>query len=88
MKRRSVNLEIGDLVMEYLRKERFLVGTYNKQKLNKIGPSKILRNFSSNAYETKISCGVGISPIFNVADLYPFKEIEDVSADEPISDEY
>jgi hypothetical protein len=86
MKRRPVDFEVGDLVMAYLRKERFLVGTYNKLKLKKIGPCKILRKFSSNAYEIELPSGVGISPIFNVAYLYPFKETEDVSVDEPVSD--
>ena len=34
--------------------------------------AKILRNFSSNAYEIELPKDVGISPIFNIPDLYPY----------------
>jgi hypothetical protein len=50
-KRISMNFEVGYLVMVYLRKERFPIGTYNKLNLNKIAPCIILRKFSSNEYE-------------------------------------
>jgi hypothetical protein len=46
---------------------------YNKLKMKKIGPRKILRKFEANAYEIQLSDGVGISPIFNIADLYPYR---------------
>jgi len=72
--------------MEYLRKERLLVGTYNKLNLEIIGPHKIVRKFSSNSHEIELLSGVGISPIFNVADLYSFKEKEKFSAYELVSD--
>ena len=41
-------------------------------KVKNIGPCRILKKFSANAYELEIPTGVGISPIFNVADLYPY----------------
>ena len=40
--------------------------------MKKIGPCRIIRKFSANGYELDIPTGVGISPIFNVADLYPY----------------
>ena len=65
------------MVLAHLRKERFPRGQYNKLNLKKIGPCKILRKFSTNAYELELPTGIGISPIFNVADLYPY-EIDDI----------
>jgi hypothetical protein len=87
MTRRQVEFKVGELVMAYLRKERFPIETYNKLKLKNIGPCNFLRKFSSNAYEIELPRDIGISPIFNVVDLYPFKGTEDVSTDEPVSDE-
>jgi hypothetical protein len=59
-----------------LRKERFTRGTYNKLNMKKIGPCRILRKFAANAYETGLPDNVGISLIFNVAELYPYKRDE------------
>ena len=76
LKRREVNFEEGDLVLAYPRKEIFPRGTYNKLKFKKIGPCRILRKFSTNAYEIELPNDIGISPIFNVAYLYPCRETE------------
>ena len=62
--------------MVYFRKEIFPTKTYNKLKMKNIGPCRIVRKFSTNAYEIEFPNGIGISPIFIVADLYPYKETE------------
>ena len=41
--------------------------------MKKIGPCRILRNFRENAYEIELPDGIGISPKFNVSDLYPYR---------------
>ena len=58
--------------MVHLKKDIFPRGTYSKLKWKNIGPCKILRKFSSYAYEVELPKYVGISPIFNISDLYPY----------------
>jgi hypothetical protein len=40
--------------------------------MKNIGPCRIFRNFVANASEIKLLENVGILPIFNVVDLYPY----------------
>ena len=40
--------------------------------MKRIGLCKILRKFATNAYEIELLDNFGISPIFNIADMYPY----------------
>ena len=67
--------QVGDEVMVHLRKERFQVGTYNKLKMKKFGPCKIMkRHDSRNAYEVELPAELNISPVFNILDLIEYYE--------------
>jgi hypothetical protein len=80
--RRQLQLEVGDLVLAHLRKERFLKGMYNKLKMKKIRPCRVLKKFGANAYGIELPDGIGISPIFNISDLYPYRAREIETRDE------
>jgi hypothetical protein len=62
--------------LAHLRKERIPRGTYNNLNMKKIGPCKILRKFDANTYEIELPDDVGISPIFNVSNLYPYRKYD------------
>ena len=74
LKRKEVKFQVGDLAMAYVKNERFPKGTYNKLNLKNIGPFQVLRKFFANAYEIELPFDFQISPIFNVSDLYPFRD--------------
>jgi hypothetical protein len=65
-----------------MRKDGFLKGKYNKLKMKKIRPCNILKKFATNSYEIELSEDIGISSIFNVADLiYPYRMDDTEGAD-------
>ncbi|GAV79561.1 hypothetical protein CFOL_v3_23026, partial [Cephalotus follicularis] len=70
--RNEVQFARGDFVMVYLKKERHPKVTYHKLKTRKIGPCKILKKISSNAYVVELPYDLQINPIFNAVDLSDF----------------
>lgn len=56
--------------MAHLKKERLPKGQPTKLLMKKIGPDRIVHKFGPNIYEIELPQGLGISPIFNVSDLF------------------
>lgn len=58
-----------DLVMIYLRKKQFSVGTYNKLSMKKLCPFQVLKWLGENAYLIGMPPEHKILSTFNVVDL-------------------
>lgn len=72
--RRLQEFSEGDMVMVRIRPERIPSGKVRKLHAKKMGPFKVLKKISSNAYMLDIPVDFGISNVFNVEDLTPFLE--------------
>ncbi|PKA61481.1 hypothetical protein AXF42_Ash014398 [Apostasia shenzhenica] len=59
----------GDYVMIHVNAARFPPGKSKKLTAKKIGPYRVVRKISSNAYELELPKNMGINSIFNVSDL-------------------
>jgi hypothetical protein len=42
--------------------------------MKKIRPCRVMNKFGANEYEIELPEGIGISPIFNISDLYPYRD--------------
>ncbi|KAJ4722861.1 RNA-directed DNA polymerase [Melia azedarach] len=73
--RRQKVFQEGDLVMAYLRKNRF-PGIRSKLQNRKYGPFRVARKINDNAYVLQLPNEWNISNTFNVANLYEYYEDE------------
>ena len=64
---------VGDYVMIRMRAERFPPGTVKKLHARSAWPFRILKKINSNAYMVDLPADFGISSIFNVEDLVPYR---------------
>ena len=71
-KRREKIFNVEDLVLIYLKKERFLVGTYNKLKDKKYGSFQITKKINNNTNVVALPPDMSISSTFNVANFYDY----------------
>ena len=59
--------------MVHLKVEMLPKGKYTKIMMRKMGPFRILQKCGTNAYKVELPPDIGLSNIFNVSDLYPYK---------------
>jgi hypothetical protein len=75
--RREVKLELGHLVWLHLRKEQFSDLRKSKLMFCADDPFKILEKINDNAHKFELPLEFGVSPTFNISDLWPYLGEED-----------
>jgi hypothetical protein len=75
--RKVVKFELEDLVWLHLRKEWFSDLRKSKLMSHSDGPFKILEKINDNAYKLELPLEFGVSPTFNISDLWPYLREED-----------
>ncbi|GLJ52177.1 hypothetical protein SUGI_1109930 [Cryptomeria japonica] len=59
--------------MVHLNKARLQKGIPNKFQMRRLGPCAILARYGENAYKVDLPSDIGLSPVFNIADLVAYK---------------
>ena len=72
--------EVGDLVWIYMRKERFPNQRKNKLMPRAEGPFEVVEKINDNAYKVDLGGKYGVSSTFNVGDLAPYHDDEELRA--------
>ncbi|XP_021767609.1 uncharacterized protein LOC110731999 [Chenopodium quinoa] len=72
------SFEVGDLVWIYMRKERFPNQRKNKLMPRAEGPFEIVEKINDNAYKVDLGGKYGVSSTFNVGDLAPYYNDEEL----------
>ena len=79
-KRRENIFNVRDLVLVYLRNERFPIGTYKKLDDKKYGPFQITKKINNNAYVVALPPDMSSSSTFNVANLYHYHPLDELDS--------
>nr|GEX64670.1 putative reverse transcriptase domain-containing protein [Tanacetum cinerariifolium] len=78
---KSLNEQEGDLVWIFLRRERFPQRRFGKLQPRADGPFRVLQRINDNAYTIDFPDHYGVSATFNVADLSPYTEGDELGVD-------
>ena len=74
--------------MIHLNKQKFPKEKYTKLMKKRIGPFRIIHKSRNNSYKIDLPPDIGLSPIFNVANIFPYKgDMEEVMEVADQSDE-
>ncbi|GJU68205.1 RNA-directed DNA polymerase [Tanacetum coccineum] len=79
--RRKVVFQEGDLVWIFLWRERFPQRRFGKLQPRVNGPFHVLQRINDNAYKIDLPGRYGISATFNVADLSPYTEGDELGVE-------